>query len=122
MAPFVKWQATTFFVVDYLVSGSCLIGFTLSVPNVVRLGLLLIAGIGMGMSGNVFEKLMYRSFNVGNISAMHALAISTFAFCSVTSYLAAWIKVDTLVLWRGAGILTIIFGLVIMAFLIKNKR
>ncbi|USS88219.1 hypothetical protein M3M39_01710 [Fructilactobacillus hinvesii] len=99
VAPLVKWPAPTFFVVDYIISGGCFIDFTLPIPNVARLILLLVAGIGMGMSGNVFEKLMYRSYNVGDISAMHALATSTFVFFSVTSYIAAWIKVSTLILW-----------------------
>jgi len=72
------------------------------------------------MSGNVFEKLMYRSFNVGNISAMHALATSTFALFSVVSYLAAWINVKTLILWQMTGIITIIFGVIIIFYRYKK--
>lgn len=120
-APLIKWNASTFFALDYVVSGSCFIGATLSINNFMRLALLLIAGIVMGMSGNVFEKLMYRSFNVGNISAMHALVTSTFALFSVVSYFAAWINVKTLILWKIVGIITIIFGLIIVLYHPKKE-
>ncbi|TGD23677.1 hypothetical protein EGT49_05300 [Companilactobacillus suantsaicola] len=120
-APLIKWNASTFFTLDYVVSGSCFIGATLSINNFMRLALLLIAGIVMGMSGNVFEKLMYRSFNVGNISAMHALVTSTFALFSVVSYFAVWINVKTLILWKIVGIITIIFGLIIVLYHQKKE-
>lgn len=68
----------------------------------------------MGMSGNVFEKLMYRSFNVGDISAMHALTTSTFALFSVISYFVAWIHVPTIMLWQLTGVITIVFGGLLM--------
>lgn len=76
----------------------------------------------MGMSGNVFEKLMYRSFNVGNISSMHALTTSTFAIFSVISYLAAWISVKTLVLWQITGVITIVFGIIIFLLYHHKKK
>lgn len=119
-APLVKWKAPTFFAFDYIISGGCFIAVTFPINNFIRLALLLIAGIVMGMSGNVFEKLMYRSFNVGNISAMHALATSTFALFSVVSYLAAWINVKTLILWQMTGIITIIFGVIIIFYRYKK--
>lgn len=119
-APLVKWKAPTFFAFDYIISGGCFIAVTFPINNFIRLALLLIAGIVMGMSGNVFEKLMYRSFNVGNISAMHALATSTFALFSVVSYLAAWINVKTLILWQTTGIITIIFGVIIIFYRYKK--
>ncbi|GAB5056964.1 hypothetical protein COSHB9_13520 [Companilactobacillus alimentarius] len=119
-APLIKWKAPTFFAFDYIISGGCFIAVTFPINNFIRLALLLIAGIVMGMSGNVFEKLMYRSFNVGNISAMHALATSTFALFSVVSYLAAWINVKTLILWQMTGIITIIFGVIIIFYRYKK--
>lgn len=119
-APLVKWKAPTFFAFDYIISGGCFIAVTFPINNFIRLALLLIAGIVMGMSGNVFEKLIYRSFNVGNISAMHALATSTFALFSVVSYLAAWINVKTLILWQMTGIITIIFGVIIIFYRYKK--
>ena len=114
LAPLVKWNAPTFFACDYIISGICFICVTLPIPNMLRLILLLLAGIVMGMSGNVFEKLMYRSFNVGDISSMHALTTSTFAVFSVISYLAAWISTKTLILWQLTGALTILFGILIV--------
>lgn len=114
LAPLVKWSAPTFFGCDYLISGSCFIAITLPLPNSVRLLLLLLAGIFMGMSGNVFEKLMYRSFNVGDISAMHALTTSTFALFSVISYFVAWIHIPTIMLWQLTGVITIVFGGLLM--------
>lgn len=120
LAPLVNWRTTTFFVFDYLISGFCFIVVTLPIPNWLRLVFLLIAGTVMGMSGNVFEKLMYRSFNVGNISSMHALTTSTFAIFSVISYLAAWISVKTLVLWQITGVITIVFGIII--FLLYHHK
>lgn len=115
LAPLVKWSAPTFFACDYLISGICFIVITLPLPNVVRLLLLLLAGIFMGMSGNVFEKLMYRSYNVGDIAAMHALTTSTFAFFSVISYLAAWVRVPTIMLWQATGVLTIVLGILLIS-------
>ena len=120
LAPLVKWNAPTFFACDYIISGICFICVTLPIPNMLRLILLLLAGIVMGMSGNVFEKLMYRSFNVGDISSMHALTTSTFAVFSVISYLAAWISTKTLILWQLTGALTILFGILIVVVCKKN--
>lgn len=120
LAPLVKWNAPTFFACDYIISGICFICVTLPIPNILRLSLLLLAGIVMGMSGNVFEKLMYRSFNVGDISSMHALTTSTFAVFSVISYLAAWISTKTLILWQLTGVLTILFGILIVVVCKKN--
>jgi hypothetical protein len=120
LAPLVKWNAPTFFACDYIISGICFICVTLPIPNMLRLILLLLAGIVMGMSGNVFEKLMYRSFNVGDISSMHALTTSTFAVFSVISYLAAWISTKTLILWQLTGVLTILFGILIVVVCKKN--
>ncbi|GLB46504.1 hypothetical protein WR164_04830 [Philodulcilactobacillus myokoensis] len=120
LAPFVKWQAPVFFVCDYLISGACFLFITFPLPNIIRLGLLLIAGIVMGMSGNVFEKLMYRSYNVGDISSMHALTTTTFAIFSVTSYFTALIHVHTLILWQITGIITILFGILLL-IMIKLK-
>lgn len=120
LAPLVKWNAPTFFACDYIISGICFICVTLPIPNMLRLILLLLAGIVMGMSGNVFEKLMYRSFNVGDISSMHALTTSTFAVFSVISYLAAWISTKTLILWQLTGVLTILFGILIVFVCKKN--
>ena len=111
VAPFVKWKTLTFFFLDYVVSGSCFIIVTLPITNIARLSLLLISGIVMGMSGNVFEKLMYKSYDTKNISAMHALATSTFSIFSVISYTAAWIHLRTLMLWQITGIMTVVFGL-----------
>jgi hypothetical protein len=121
LAPLVKWRAPTFFAVDYILSGICFVVITFPINNFIRLALLLIAGIVMGMSGNVFEKLMYRSYNVGDISAMHALSTSTFALFSVVSYLAAWITVKTLVLWQITGIITIIFGVIVALYGYKKQ-
>lgn len=115
IAPFIKVRLTTFFILDYLFSGICfvLIGFS-NMPNIIRIILLLLASIVMGMSGNVFEKLMYRSFNMQNISAMHAIATSVFSLFSIIGYLGSLIQVGTLMFWTTAGLLSIFFGLLLV--------
>lgn len=122
LAPLVKMKASSFFILDYLVSGFCIYLISFNLPNTVRLLLLLVAGVVMGMSGNVFEKLMYRSYNVGDVSSMHALTTSTFSLFSVIGLFAAWIKVDTLELWQITGIVTIVFAVLLVLIMKKISQ
>lgn len=122
LSPLIKMNSLDFFILDYLVSELCIFNISTNIPNALCLILLLIMGIVMGMSGNFFEKLMYRSYNFGDISAMHALTTSTFSLFSVIGYFVAWIKIDTLSLWKITGIITIIFGFILVLLGRLEKR
>lgn len=121
-APFLKLNAHLFFVLDYIVTGICFIIIGLpNIPDILRLSLLFISALTAGLSGNIFEKLMYRSFPSQKMSSMHALVTSTFSIFSLISYLSSFFNVSTLLLWIGTGIISLIIGIVLYLYGLTHK-
>lgn len=111
-APLIKLNAHLFFVFDYIITGICFIMIGIqSIPNIIKLLLLIIASLSAGLSGNIFEKLMYRSFSSQKMSSMHALVTSTFSTFSLISYFSSFLSISTLFIWIGTGIVSLIIGI-----------
>lgn len=117
LAPFIKLNAHSFFIIDYIITGGSFIVIGIpGMPDIIRLFFLLISSLTTGLSGNIFEKLMYRSFSSQDMSSMHALVTSTFSLFSLVSYFSSFLKISTLYLWIGTGIFSLIIGLALIIY------
>ncbi|WEV38484.1 hypothetical protein OZX58_07045 [Lactobacillus sp. ESL0680] len=111
IAPLSKFKIHNFFILDYFITGICFI--LISIPKInfiLKLILLFSSSLTTGMSGNIFEKLMYSSFNANDISSMHAMCTSMFSICSFISYFASFIKIPTLFLWLFTGLISLVLA------------
>lgn len=122
-APLIKLNAHLFFVCDYIVTGICFVIIGLpEVSNLIKLSLLFISALTAGLSGNIFEKLMYRSFSSQKMSSMHALVTSTFSIFSLISYFSSFLNISTLLLWVGTGIISLIIGITLYLYGLSHKK
>ncbi|QTJ54155.1 hypothetical protein FE333_00735 [Dolosigranulum pigrum] len=81
-----------------------------------------IAFFVIGISGNIFEKMIYESYEPDKLAGIYTIISNLFSFFGVAFLLVPSVYSNIHVLGIGLNSLTIIFGLVIFIKLkMKNK-
>ncbi|WP_244325396.1 MFS transporter [Dolosigranulum pigrum] len=121
-APRINMRPKHFFYVDYLVSGLMLV-LVFVIDNVwIKMICYFIAFFVIGISGNIFEKMIYESYEPDKLAGIYTIISSLFSFFGVAFLLVPSVYSNIHVLGIGLNSLTIIFGLVIFIKLkMKNK-
>ncbi|MBF8970740.1 MFS transporter [Streptococcus sp. NLN76] len=87
LAPYVKMDPRVFFPLDYILSGlSFVLVFLIPIPQ-FKLFFLFLGFVIIGISGNMFNKLIYASYNHDELSLVNSAIVTLYTFFAILSLL-----------------------------------
>lgn len=117
LAPKVKMSYRRFFFLDYMLSGLALV-LVFLIPNpLVKLFLFALAFVIIGISGNMFEKMIYAEYDYSKMGLIYSANSSLYALFGILFLLVPQFYTDITVLGLVINILTILVGV----YLFFNK-
>ena len=83
LAPRIRIRPRHFFCIDYIISGLCLL-FVFIIPYpLVKLLLFFIAFVVIGVSGNIFEKMIYAEYDNNKVALIYTASSSLYAIFGI---------------------------------------
>lgn len=120
LAPKIKLNHADFFCYDYILSGS-LLTLVFILDNIFwKTICYAMAFTIIGISGNVFEKLVYASYPSNELSGIYTIISSLFSFFGVIFLLIPYVYSDIHILGILINVSTVLTGIVLLLF-IKTK-
>lgn len=116
----IKMSFRNFFVLDYLVSGACIISIYYFDNIALKLLLFFIAFMLIGMSGTVYGKMIYHYYDHKHMGKVSSVINSTSSVAIVACMIIPLIYDDVSNLILMTGIITVIFGVYLLMF--KNDH
>lgn len=111
-----KYKEINFFILDYLVSGVCLI-LCLLVPYIpLKLLFFSVVFFVIGISGNVYEKMIYRYYDYKDVGRVSSVIYTISSAMIVFSFLLPFIIEDSVILISIVGVVTFMFGLTLVTY------
>ncbi|WP_436889314.1 hypothetical protein [Mammaliicoccus sciuri] len=111
-----KSKEINFFILDYLVSGVCLI-LCLLVPYIpLKLLFFSLVFFVIGISGNVYEKMIYRYYEYKDIGRVSSVIYTISSAMIVFSFLLPFIIENSIILITIVGFVTFIFGIILTSY------
>ncbi|MDO4680488.1 MAG: MFS transporter [Aerococcus sp.] len=121
LAPKIKIPPRAFFFVDYLISGTTFL-LVFIVPNLfVKLLCFFICFMVIGVSGNFFEKMIYRDYEGQDMGAVFSIVMSSYSLFGILFMLIPFVYDNIQVLGVTLNALTIGFGILLARRYFKEK-
>ncbi|MBF6978158.1 MFS transporter [Aerococcaceae bacterium zg-BR22] len=123
LAPRVKINHKQFFYIDYILSGT-LLALIFIVDNIVaKFVFYILAFIIIGVSGNIFEKMIYASYPPTELAGIYSIISSLFSLFGVLFLLVPNFYSDIYVLGIVFNMLTVVIGIILfMIVKISDKK
>ncbi|MBZ2155027.1 MFS transporter [Streptococcus australis] len=110
VAPRIKISYKKFFFIDYIVSGfSLFLVFVIPIP-LIKLLLFGLSFIIIGISGNMFEKMIYSEYNYENMGLIYSTNSSLYALFSIVFLIVPQFYSDIHILGITINIFTVLVG------------
>lgn len=110
VAPRIKISYKKFFFIDYIVSGFFLfLVFVIPIP-LIKLLLFGLSFIIIGISGNMFEKMIYSEYNYENMGLIYSTNSSLYALFSIVFLIVPQFYSDIHILGITINIFTVLVG------------
>ncbi|WP_240187240.1 hypothetical protein [Streptococcus lutetiensis] len=106
LAPKIKISYKSFFYLNYIISGLSLI-FVFIIPSpMIKLILFSLSFIIIGISGNMFEKMIYSEYDYSKMGLIYSTNSSLYAFFAIVfiTFLAGIYLILTKKLWRTLSV------------------
>lgn len=111
-----KYKEINFFILDYLVSGICLF-LCLLIPYIpLKLLFFSLVFFVIGISGNVYEKMIYRYYDYKDIGRVSSVIYTISSAMIVFSFLLPFIIESSIVLIKIVGGVTFLFGIILTSY------
>lgn len=114
IAPRIHMEPKNFFSLDYLISGSAMLGVFLIKPLILKLILFIIAFVVIGISGNIFKKMIYRDYDTRIVGSIYTTITSCYSIFGIIFMLIPYVYDNVIALGIIFNVMTIVFGLVIL--------
>ena len=121
-APKIVMDSKKFFFIDYLISGTCLLLVFLIPNKYIKLFLFFIAFVIIGISGNIFNKMIYEKYEGQSLTIVFTVISSIYSFFGIFFMLIPQVYNNIVVLGIAINSLTVIFGIIIMISYLKKDR
>ncbi|MDI5916203.1 MFS transporter [Streptococcus equi] len=122
VAPRIKVSPRSFFFIDYILSGSSfLLCFMIPYP-MVKLLLFFITFTIIGISGNVFEKMIYNEYNHNKLALVYTTNATLYAVFDVLFLLIPFVYSDIRVIGILINSLTIMIGFGLLIVHLQQER
>ncbi|HEL1011818.1 TPA: MFS transporter [Streptococcus equi subsp. ruminatorum] len=122
VAPRIKVSPRSFFFIDYILSGSSfLLCFMIPYP-MVKLLLFFITFTIIGISGNVFEKMIYSEYNHNKLTLVYTTNATLYAVFGVLFLLIPFVCSNIRVIGILINSLTIMIGFGLLIVHLQQKR
>lgn len=110
VAPRVKISYKKFFFIDYIVSGfSLILVFIIPIP-LIKLLLFALSFIIIGISGNMFEKMIYSEYDYENMGLIYSTNSSLYALFAIVFLIVPQFYSDIRILGIVINIFTVLVG------------
>lgn len=113
LAPYVSLEHHRFFCIDYIFSGTAFLLLFLVPQLYLKLILLFLGFVLIGISGNIFEKMIYKEYRQLDFSIVSTLITSLYSFFGIIFLLLPQVYSNIIVLGIVLNILTLLFGIAI---------
>lgn len=120
IAPKIKINPKLFFSIDYMFSGSCFILLFLTPSPSIKLILFFLVFFTIGISGNIFEKMIYTDYDVTKLNSVYSVNATLFSIFGTISLFIPFIYDDIYILGIVINTVTVLFG--IMLIIYSKKR
>ncbi|TWT12175.1 MFS transporter [Streptococcus sp. sy004] len=110
IAPKLSISPRRFFFMDYIISGTCLLLVFLVANPYLKLFLFFLTFVIIGISGNIFEKLIYAEYDHDKMAVVYSTNSSLYAFWGILFLLIPSVYQNILVLGIAINALTILVG------------
>ncbi|HFR5317743.1 hypothetical protein [Streptococcus equi] len=122
VAPRIKVSPRSFFFIDYILSGSSfLLCFMIPYP-MVKLLLFFITFTIIGISGNVFEKMIYSEYNHNKLALVYTTNATLYAVFGVLFLLIPFVYSDIRIIGVLINSLTIMIGFGLLIVHLQQER
>jgi MFS family permease len=121
LAPFIRLKTRSFFILDYLISGLAFILITIIPILWIKAVIFFVAFLVIGVSGNVFNKLFYESYEGNQVGAMNTYSTALFSISVVFSLLIPNFISNVRIYWLLSGGITLLAGVVLLGFKISDS-
>lgn len=113
LAPYVSIEHKRFFCIDYIFSGTAFLLIFIIPQFYIKLILLYLGFVLVGISGNIFEKMIYQEYTQLDFSVVSTLVTSLYSFFGVLFLLVPQFYSNIVGLGLVLNSLTILFGIII---------
>lgn len=113
LAPYVSIEHHRFFCIDYIFSGTAFLLLFLVPQLYLKLILLFLGFVLIGISGNIFEKMIYKEYKQLDFSIVSTLITSLYSFFGIIFLLLPQVYSNIVVLGIVLNVLTLLFGIAI---------
>lgn len=114
LAPRIRIRPRHFFCIDYIISGLCLL-FVFIIPYpLVKLLLFFIAFVVIGVSGNIFEKMIYAEYDNNKVALIYTASSSLYAIFGILFLLIPSFYQNITVLGISINIMTFGIGVYLL--------
>ncbi len=113
LAPYISLEHHRFFCIDYIFSGTAFLLLFLVPQLYLKLILLFLGFVLIGISGNIFEKMIYKEYRQLDFSIVSTLITSLYSFFGIIFLLLPQVYSNIIVLGIVLNILTLLFGIAI---------
>lgn len=121
LAPYVQMDPRLFFPLDYMLSGALLLLVFVVEQPWIQLGAFFLAFLIIGISGNMFNKLIYATYDHKELALVNAAIVSLYTFFAVISLLVPSFYGNITVLGLIINGATIVVGFFLFSTIRKNR-
>lgn len=120
VSPKFKAAPLNFFMVDYLISGLSIVGIVFIDNMYIKLILFSVAFFVIGISGNVYDKMIYNSYDYNEIGkvATYIYSLTSVLILISLALPMMYDNVEVLILFTGA--ITTLFGVLLLIYKMKQ--
>ncbi|MGX7087874.1 hypothetical protein [Gemelliphila palaticanis] len=116
VAPYVKMKIDKFFMLDYILTGTMFVLIFILDNIYLKLILFFFSFLIIGISGNFFEKMIYKYYDYNKLAGIHTVVTTLYSFFGIIFLLIPMIYSNIVVLGITFNVITVLFGLILLFF------
>lgn len=122
VAPYVKMKIDKFFMLDYILTGTMFVLIFILDNIYLKLILFFFSFLIIGISGNFFEKMIYKYYDYNKLAGIHTVVTTLYSFFGIIFLLIPMIYSNIVVLGITFNVITVLFGLILLFFKKENNE
>ncbi|MDR3190959.1 MAG: hypothetical protein LBT80_07100 [Lactobacillaceae bacterium] len=122
IAPLFKIKTSKFFIFDYILTGAIFAVLPFLKNIFLQAMLFLIAFIVIGISGNIFNKLIYEGYSYDQVGAVNTWSTAVFSIFGLLAMTIPLFTSNVKEIWTIIGIITFIFGVLLCIMNLKKPN
>lgn len=122
VAPYVKMKIDKFFMLDYILTGTMFVLIFILDNIYLKFILFFFSFLIIGISGNFFEKMIYKYYDYNKLAGIHTVVTTLYSFFGIIFLLIPMIYSNIVVLGITFNVITVLFGLILLFFKKENNE